>query len=47
MQNQNNNCNRQGTNYYPQQPNYPPQGYGHPQYPNQISNYQGSPGQPP
>ena len=41
MQNQNNNYNRQGSNYYPQQ------GSGQPQYPNQNSNYQGPPGQPP
>ena len=48
MQNQN-NFNRQGSNYYPQQPNYPQQGSNPPpQYqPNQMSNYQPNQGQPP
>ena len=43
---QNQNYNRQGSNYY--QPNYPQQSSGQPQYqPNQMSNYQPPPGQHP
>ena len=44
---QNQNYNRQGSNYYqPQQPNYPQQPSGQPPYqPNQMSNYQPPPGQ--
>ena len=46
MQNQN-NYNRQGSNYYQQQPNYPPQGSGQPYQPNQMSNFQPLQGQQP
>ena len=44
---QNQNYNRQGSNYYqPQQPNYPQQNSGQPPYErNQMSNYQPPPGQ--
>ena len=46
---QNQNYNRQGSNYYqPQQQNYPQQPSGQPPYqPNQMSNYQQPPGQQP